>query len=114
MPIPAVAGIAWLGSLLGGIVVQVVTFFAAVLTKRLAIIAAALVIIVALTAGLFTALEALVAALSLAMPTEVSAAAGLVTPSNLTLCISTIVSATMLRYVYDWNIRVLQIKLGAL
>lgn len=111
MPIPVVLGLPWLAGLVAGLFSSLFTFFASFVTKRLAITAAAVVLITTLTAGLFAALEALVATLTLVMPTEVSQVGGLVTPSNLTTCISIMVSARLLRYAYDWNVKVIQYKL---
>lgn len=111
MPIAAVAGLPWLAGILGSLFTGIVGFFVQFFTKRLAIVVAGVAIIVTLTAGLFTALEGLLSGLTYIVPTEISAGAALVTPSNLTACISIIISAKMLRYAYDWNVKVLQYKM---
>jgi hypothetical protein len=111
MPIFAAAGIPWLATIIGGSFAGLVGFFAKWVTTRVAIIAAAVLLIVGLTTALFSALEGLLAGLSYVVPTEIVSGAALVTPSNLTACTSIIITAHMLRYAYDWNIRVIQYKM---
>jgi hypothetical protein len=111
MAIPLLVGIPWLAGILGGIFTSVFTYFVQFATKRIAIVGAAIVVIVALTAALFTAFEALVSGLSLAVPAELSAATGLLLPANITTCAAIIASAHLLRFAYEWNIRIIQYKL---
>jgi hypothetical protein len=112
MPAPLVlAGIPWLAGILGGVFSSLFGYFVQFATKRIAIVGAAVVVIVALTAGLFTALEALVAGLSLVVPPELSAATGLLLPANITSCAAIIATAHLLRFAYEWNIRIIQYKL---
>ena len=106
----ALAGIPWLAGILGGIASALIGFFSKFVTARLAVVAAGVVIIVSLTAGLFAALEGLLAGLTYVMPSEIAEGVALVTPGNLTTCLSIIITAHMLRYAYDWNVRVLQYK----
>ena len=112
MPLIAAAGIPWLAGVLGGVFSGLFGFLTKYLTKRLAIVTAVVAVIVTLTAALFAALEGLLAGLSYVFPPEVSQGMALVTPDNLTACVSIIISAKTLRFAYDWNIRVMQYKLN--
>ena len=111
MAIPVIAGIGWLGTLLASAFGTLFTWFVTFMTKRLAIVTAAILVIVALTSALWATIEGSLAALSLALPNEFSAALGMILPSNASTCISIIISAHMLRYAYEWNIRIVQYKL---
>lgn len=111
MPLPVLAGIPWLAGLLGGLFSSLFTFFATYFTKRLAIVAAAVVIITTLTVGLFTALQALVTGIALTLPSEFVAMSGHFVPPHAMEYVSAVVSAQLLRYAYDWNVRVAQYKM---
>lgn len=109
--IPVLAGIPWLAGLIGGLFSSLFTWFAQYFTRRFAVIAAVLVIIGSLTLGLFTALDALASGLSLAAPSWMLEAAGHFLPSNTLACVTAVTTAKLLRYAYDWNIRIIQYKL---
>lgn len=111
MPLPAILGVPWLAGLIGGLFSSLFGFFVTYLTKRLAIIAASVTVIVAVTASLFIALEALTSSLTLILPTELTHGISLILPSNINLCLSLMISARMLRFSYDWSIKIIQYKL---
>lgn len=111
MPIPVMLGIPWLASVLGGMFTAIAVWLAQYMTRRLALVLAAIALIAALTAALFSALNASIAALSLAVPSQYSAGIAMICPSNLPACVSIIITAHLLRYAYDWNVRVIQYKL---
>ena len=110
MPLFAAAGIPWFASLVGGLFATLVGFFAKFVTMRVAVMAAGVAIIITLTAGLFTALEGLMAGISYTIPAEIAGGVALVSPSNLTACTTIIISAHLLKYVYSWNVRIVQHK----
>lgn len=109
--IPVLAGMPWLAGVLGGLFSSLFNFFATYITKRFAIIAAAVLVIVALTSAFFAALQAMVAGLSLVVPSSVVQLAAFVLPSNVDECASIVVASRLLRYAYDWNIKIIQYKL---
>jgi len=111
MAIQFLVGIPWLASVIAAGFVAIFSWFLQFMTKRLALVGAAIVVVVALTTGLFAALEALVATIALAMPSEMAVATGLFLPANLTTCISVIVTAHLLRFAYEWNVKIIQWKL---
>jgi hypothetical protein len=111
MPFPVLAGIPWLAAVLGGIFSSVFAYFANFLTKRLAITAAVVAVIVGVTTAFFAAIAAIVSGISAVAPEQVSAAVGLVVPSNATFCISAYMSALLLRWAYQWQVKIIQYKL---
>lgn len=111
MPLPVLAGLPWLASVLGSLFSGVVVWAAQFLTKRLAIVAAAVAVVIALTVTFFTALQALVTGLGLVLPAEVLQGAALLLPSNTDTCLTAMMTARTARYAYDWNIKIIQLKL---
>lgn len=111
MAIPVIAGLPWLAGLIGGLFSSLFSFFTTYFTKRLAIVAAAVLVVVGLTAGLFAALDALLAGLVFTLPAEFTGMVGHFLPSNAVACVSIVTSAKLLRFAYDWNVRVIQWKL---
>jgi len=111
MPLPVLLGLPWLAGVIGSGFMGVFAWFMTYLTKRIAFVAAAIVVLIALTSGLFLALEALTSGLVYVLPSSLTGSVGLFAPSNLSVCVSIVVSAHMLRYAYDWNVRILHMKL---
>jgi len=98
---------AWLGNLFA----SVVAFFATFLTQRLAIIAAVILAAAALTTAFVGAMQALEVGISAAVPSWITTAWGWFVPDNLDECGGAIFTAHVIRWVYSWNIRVIQWKL---
>lgn len=111
MPVPALLGLPWLASVLGGMFTAIAVWLSQYLTKRLAFVAAGVALIIGLTATLFAALQALLVGIALSVPTEFAQGISMVLPSNFGTCIAIMVSARMLKFAYDWNVRVIQYKL---
>lgn len=111
MAIQAIAGIPWLAGIIGSGFAALFAWFMTFVTKRFALLAAGIAIIVTLTTSLYAGLVALVSAVVVQMPTELTDLVGLFLPSNLGYCISVYVSAHLLRWAYDWNVKIIQLKL---
>lgn len=109
--IPVLAGLPWLAGLLGGLFTSLFTWFATLLTKRLAVVAAAVLVIGTVTLGFFAALNALIAGLGLVLPAEALQGAAHVLPPNTSACITAMATAKTLRWGYDWNVKIIQYKL---
>lgn len=103
MPILA----AWIGSLL----TSIASFFAVFLTKRVALILAAVTVLVGITATMVGAMQALIAGVSYAAPPMLLTGWGWVVPDNFDDCVVAYISALTLRWGYDWQVRVVQMKL---
>ena len=104
MPLLAV----WIGSLF----TSLVGFFASFVTKRLLLIAAAVTAAVFFTGGFISALDSLFSSLAVSMPASIVIGASWVVPSNFVPCASAIISAYILRWVYDWQIKIIQWKIN--
>lgn len=111
MPVPVLLGIPWLAGVIASAFLGIFTWFMSYMTKRLAFVAAAIIVIVSLTTALFAGIHSLTAGLVYVLPAAITQSVGLFAPSNLSLCISVLVSAKMLRYAYEWNIKIIQLKL---
>lgn len=98
---------AWVGSL----ITSIATFFAAFLTKRVAIVLAVIVAAGAFTVTFIAGLNAIIAGIVYAIPPSISLGMSWFIPSNMDDCIAAIMAAHVLRWVYDWNIKVIQWKL---
>ena len=113
MPLPVLAGIPWLASIIASAFAGLFAWFMTFVTKRFAIVAAGIAIIVGLTSGLYAALGALVSTLAVTLPSTLVGNVGLFVPSNLSACVSIYVSARLLRWAYDWNVKIVMAKMAA-
>ena len=111
MPLPVLAGIPWLAGVIGALFASIFNWLLKFFTKRFAVVGAAVAVIATITSALFVAFEALFSAIVIVSPDWVASGAMLVVPSNANLCISTIVSAYLLKWVYSWQVRIIQYKL---
>jgi Family of unknown function (DUF5455) len=102
--------IVWLGGVIAAFFAQLFVWFSQYVVKRVAIIAAAITIIGIVTTAFFASVYGLVSSLSLALPSEYVSHLGLFLPGNVTACLTIILSAKMLRFAYDMNIRIIQMK----
>lgn len=107
MPLPAIVGIGWLASLLASLLGGLISFFAQRLTRRIANIAAMVVALGALTTAFWAACEALIAGIGLVTPEFLSQGIGMVVPSNAPVCFAAIASAHVLKWVYDWQVKIM-------
>lgn len=108
---PVLLGLPWLAGVLGGLFASVFSYFAQYLTKRIALVVTVIAVLVTLTASMFTALQAIITGLSYAVPASISEGMALLIPDNALPCLTAVISAHVIRYVYDWNVRILQYKL---
>lgn len=111
MPVPAVLGIPALATFLGGIFTKLVEGFGTFFTRRLAIVLAAITALVALTTAFMTLLSGMVSLLIPAFPPWLSGGLGHILPSSWPLIVSTVISAQVARWVYEWNVKVVQLRL---
>ena len=101
----------WLATFLGSLFSSLVAFFFTYMTKRLAIVVAVVIAIASVTLVFFAAVAALMNAIVAASPPFFSTAVSLVVPDNFPLIVSTVLSAHVLRWVYVWNVKVIQYRL---
>ena len=108
--IPVLAGFPWLASILSAIVLSFLSFFVRIFTKKMAFVAFFVSASALFTSAFFSALESLVSTISLSVPDYFNVACQMIVPSNSTACISVMISARVLRFIYDWNIKILNMK----
>lgn len=104
-------GVALLSSVITKIFESVVSFFVERSAKRLLIIAALLVALGGLVTGFMRIISNLVSGIGTQLPPEISQFGGYILPSNTIICLSAIITAHLVRWAYEWNIKVLQWKL---
>lgn len=102
----------WLASFLGSVFSSLVSFFMSYMSKRIAIVLAVVSAIAVLTTAFFIAIYTLVSTLVSVAPTFVVQAWSLLVPDNLPALVSACLTARVLRWVYDWNVRVIQFRLS--
>ena len=100
----AAASLGFIGSFLAGLAGSLTAFFAKYLTKKLAITAGALTAIAAVTTAFWLAIKSSIAAIGLITPPFFNEAMAFIVPWNLEVCISLIIAARVMRYVYEWKV----------
>lgn len=89
---------------LAGIFGQIIAFFAKYMTTKVAMQLTIITTISALTLAVFAAIKALVTAVSVVAPEGLVQGASLVIPDNAAICVSSIISAHAIRYVWSWKV----------
>jgi uncharacterized membrane protein YjjP (DUF1212 family) len=110
MPIPVLAGLPWLAGVISGLLTSLIGFLAQFISKRLSIVLIAITTLTALTTAFAAAITALVSGISAATPEYFSIAASWIVPSNTVACLSACVSGRFIRWVYEWNVRIVMMK----
>jgi hypothetical protein len=101
-----------LAGMLYNLFTALVSFFAIWMTKQVALRLAAIAAAVAFTAAFVIAINALISSITVAIPSAITTAASWVVPSNAATCLGVYVSALAIRWVYDWNIKAITLKVG--
>lgn len=109
-PLVAVAGLSWLGGVIGSLLTSVITVFSKRVVWRLGLLTAIVSGMALLTGGLMVAGHAAILSLATAMPSGASLGLSLFLPTNVGACVGAMVSARLLRWAYDWQIKVLTMK----
>ncbi|MCL1478318.1 minor coat protein [Marinobacter sp. M3C] len=102
-------GIPFLAGIFGSVILGLISFLAQFMTKRIAIAIAGIAAVVTVTGAFVGAISALVATIQFSFPDYEYAF--LFLPSNFQACFGAIVAAKVLRWAYDWNIKIIQWKL---
>lgn len=105
-----IAGLPWLASVLGGLFGGLVNWLAQLITRKVAVVAAAIAAITALTTAFIASMEALIVGLGATFPAA-SYAWQLFVPDNFTAVISVILTARITWWVYQWNTKIVQLRL---
>lgn len=110
MPVPAVLGLPWLASAIGGMFSSVFGFFAAYLTKRVALIATVIALVFGATLAFLLLIQGLMSGIHVAFPSL--GPVGLIVPANVPACISAMITGRIAHWAYGWNVRIFQYKLA--
>lgn len=102
----------WLATFLGTLFTSVVTFFLTFMTKRLAFLAAVVAAITAVTVAFFAAIHLLMVSVIAIAPPYFAESVSFVVPSNFPFLLSVWLSARLLRWVYEWNVKIIQMRLS--
>lgn len=105
------AGIPWLLAGIGSIAGSFLGHMSRDTLKKLVIIAKVVAALVVFIAAIFTTLTALVNGIAAVAPPGLNQAASMIVPDNITLIVSTLVSARIARWVYEWNVKIIQYRL---
>lgn len=93
----------WLISLVGNLA----AFFGLQLAKKTVLIGVVIAASVALTLAMGVAITNLLGSITAALPTDLASGAAFL-PSNTSACISAVISAKVARFIYDWNMKNLE------
>lgn len=103
--VPAVVGI--VGAVSSGFA-ALIAFFATKITTKVLIVIAAVAVISGLSLAFFLGIESLADSISASLPTEALLLSSSLMPRNLSACVSVVVSAHILRWIYDKNVDVVR------
>lgn len=108
MPIPAIAGIPWLASAIGGIIGSLVAFLAKFLTRKLAIKAGYVTGFLLLLTIFAAFIVQLMTVVVIVLPEGYGVMLSYLIPWNLPLCISVIVTARLGKWLWQFKVNILQ------
>lgn len=98
-------------ALFSGLAVFIGKLVSEVLVRRLVVIAAVLSVLSAFVVAFYIATVTAIGAISAVAPPGLNQAASLVVPDNVPLLISALITARIARWVYEWNVKVVQWRL---
>lgn len=101
----------WLAGAISGMFFGLMQFFAKFVAKKLAVTLAVVAIMISLTTAFFLAVKSLVSVLSPVFPEYMTTAAGWFLPENTITLLGMIFAARLLRWTYDWHVKIVQMKL---
>lgn len=101
----------YIAAVLGGLFGGLVQWLAKYVTRRVAIVAAVIVLLFGMITAFFAAINAAVASISVLTPPGFNQAMSMVMPDNVPGLISILISARILRWVYEWNVKIIQWRL---
>lgn len=97
-----------LAAFFGGLFAQLVGFLAQWFTVKTATQLGIVTAVVTLTVGLFVAIKTLLFSIAIISPPEFGQAMSLIIPNNLPICMSAIVSANVVRWVWIWQVHFIE------
>lgn len=104
MALPVLLGIPVLISAIGSFFAGLFAFFVSIVTRQVALKLLVIAGMASLTTAFLSAMAAFSNAISAVSPPFLSMALSWAIPPNFSLCVSTICSVYVTRWVYDWSI----------
>lgn len=92
-----------LASFLAGIAAQIFGYFALKLSRRMALNLTITVLVIGLAAAIALSIQTIAVGLSYAAPPELRQGFGMFVPNNAVPCISAILAARLVRWVWEWQ-----------
>lgn len=106
-----IIAITFLATLITNLFTRSVSVVFEIMTKRILIIASLVTALAIFVSGFYLLINSLIAGIATTMPPVVSQAASLVIPDNFVTLVTIQVNAQIARWVYEWNVKVLQWRL---
>ncbi len=106
-----VAGFLFFATFLAELFTRLISSGLEYASKRLFIIASMLVVLASFVSAFYFLMRTTISGLSSLLPPFFSQAASLVVPDNTYALMSVYITARLARFVYEWNIKVLQWRL---
>jgi len=103
-------GLAFLFAIVAGIVPAFLEFFAKWVTQKSVFLAAYYAAYALLALGIFASLQVSFSVLTVALPPGFAQAAGMFLPSNAYTCLSSYITAIGLRWIYDYQVKLLDVS----
>lgn len=104
-------GVTFIATFLSQMVTTLFTSWLQVATKRFFIIAAVLAAMASFVAAFFVAISATINSIAMVSPPALNQAASLVVPDNFVTLVTIQITARLIRFAYEWNVKVLQWRL---
>lgn len=101
----------WLAGAIAALFFTLMQFFSKYLLKKFAVILAVIALVVSLTTGFFLAINGLVSAFVVFIPPQFTVAASWVLPSQTPTLLGFLFTARIIRWTYEWHVKVVQWKL---
>jgi len=106
-----IIGVTFIATFISQMVTTLFTSWLQVATKRFFIIAAVLAAMATFVAGFFVAITSAINSIASVSPPLLNQAASLVVPDNFITLVTIQITARLLRFAYEWNVKVLQWRL---
>lgn len=105
------AGLIGLITFIGSLFTRSVSVALEYSAKRLLVISSVVALMAVFVAGFYFAIKETMQAIAFITPPFFAQACSLVVPDNLTALVSLQITARLLRFAYEWNVKVLQWRL---
>jgi len=106
-----ILGVTFLATFLSQIFTTLFTSWLQVVSKKFIIIAAVLAGMATIVAAFYVAIRATIDSIAMVSPPFLNQAASLVVPDNFVTLVTIQISVRLIRFAYEWNVKVLQWRL---